>query len=110
MKPIIQKLWTVMAMLYLSISAFAYDFEVDSMYYSIVSSSELTVKLVGFNPNWSNPIVDIPSHVTFNERLLSVVSTMDYSALKPNKQLIRKVNFPYTMKYIGDLFSKCPNL
>lgn len=37
MKPIIQKLWIVMAMLCLSISASAYDFEIDGIYYTKLS-------------------------------------------------------------------------
>lgn len=88
----------------------AYDFEVDGMYYDIVSSTDLTVKLVGFSPDWDNQVVDIPASITVNDKALTVVSISMYSSYKPPRQTIKKVNFPSTMKFIGDLFKECPNL
>lgn len=45
MKHIVQKLWMFMAMLWISISAFAYDFEVDGIYYNITSMADLEVEV-----------------------------------------------------------------
>lgn len=45
MKPIIQKLGVLMAVLWVSVSAFAYDFEVDGIYYNITSLSNLEVEV-----------------------------------------------------------------
>lgn len=50
MKPIIQKLGMLMAVLWVSVSAFAYDFKVDGIYYNITSPSNLEVE-VTYNNN-----------------------------------------------------------
>ena len=47
MKPIIHKLWMVMAVVCLSISASAYDFEADGIFYTITSTAELTCEVSG---------------------------------------------------------------
>lgn len=45
MRLFIPKIWMAMAILWISIQAFAYDFEVDGIYYNITSMSDLTVEV-----------------------------------------------------------------
>lgn len=71
MKPIIQKLWMLIAMLCSSLSASAYDFEVDGVYYDIVSVSDLTCEVV--NGNYDG-VITIPAIVTYKGKDLSVIS------------------------------------
>lgn len=74
MKPIIQRLWIVMVILCQSFSASAYDFEVDGLRYTIISSTSLTCKLVNNrDANYSGDII-IPPVVTYNGKELTVTS------------------------------------
>lgn len=71
MKPLIQKLWMVMAMLCLSISAYAYDFEVDGIYYTILSLSDGTCSVASGDALYENN-VEIPDVVTYKNKTLKV--------------------------------------
>lgn len=72
MKPIIQKLWMFVAMLYVSITAYAYDFEVADIQYDIVDLHSLTVKVVGCNEQLEGSLI-IPSTVNLSNHDLTVV-------------------------------------
>ena len=72
MKPIIQKIWMVMAMLCLSISAFAYDFEVDGIFYDIDAAAGTAVVTNGDTPYTGEIIV--PDVISIHNRDLMVVS------------------------------------
>jgi len=77
MKHIIQKLGMIVAMLLSSLSASAYDFKVDGIYYKIVSLDELTCAVTNHGDNYNgiyNGDITIPSEVTINGRTLSVIS------------------------------------
>ena len=89
MKLIIKKLWMVMAMLCLSISASAYDFEVDGIYYNITSMSDLEVEVTYKsvtniyrnnyrNDSYTGDIV-IPSTVNYNNRTFTVTGIGSYA-------------------------------
>lgn len=71
MKPIIHKLWIVIATLCISFSATAYDFEVDGIRYDITSLTDLTVTASSLSETKTGDIV-IPSSVEFKGKVLSV--------------------------------------
>lgn len=57
----------------IGIKAYAYDFEVDDLYYDIVSASDMTCKLVGKTANAGKDLV-IPPNIVYNGKTLKVVS------------------------------------
>lgn len=71
MKSVFQKFGMLTAMLLASLNISAYDFEVDGIYYSIISLSDLTCKVVSGNTSYRGEVV-IPNNVTYNNRTLSV--------------------------------------
>ncbi|MDE6697824.1 MAG: leucine-rich repeat domain-containing protein, partial [Muribaculaceae bacterium] len=108
MKQTIKKLWILIAMLWLSISASAYDFEVDGIAYNITSFSDLkcsvTSKETGYMGN-----ITIPDIVSFNGKELSVTEIED-NAFQNNIDLIA-VCIPSSVKVIGmGAFKNCVNL
>lgn len=72
MKTIKQLLITIVVLLF-SITAKAYDFEVDGIYYDILSSEDLTVEVVSGNNGYTGDII-IPSTVTFDGNEYRVTS------------------------------------
>lgn len=128
MKPIIQKLWVATVLLSLSLSASAYDFEVDGIAYTITSLTDLTVcveKLV--SPDIAE--VHIPESIEYKNKNLKV-SSIANNAFKGNKKLnaiylpntivsigssafmddsmLTTINMPESLTYIGeDAFSGC---
>ena len=77
MKTLVRNLLMLAAVLSVSANAFAYDFEVDGIYY-IVNISELTCEVVGGDKEYTGD-VEIPSMVVLNGRQLSVVSIGSYA-------------------------------
>ncbi|MBO5445215.1 MAG: leucine-rich repeat protein [Muribaculaceae bacterium] len=72
MKPIVQRIWMVMAMLFLSISASAYDFEVDGIAYNILSATSLNCEVACvIDP--TQTYVTIPETVEYRNREFKVV-------------------------------------
>lgn len=71
MKTVIQKLWMFIVILCTSTSASAYDFEVDGVYYDIISVSDLTCEVV--NGNYDG-VITIPAIVQYKGKELSVIS------------------------------------
>lgn len=67
---------TMAALLYV-ITANAYDFEVDGIYYNILSSSDLTVEVTSGNNRYSGEII-IPSKILYKSKLLTVTGIEDY--------------------------------
>lgn len=70
MKTIKQLLITV-AVLLCSVTANAYDFEVDGIYYNILSASDLTVCVTSGDNKYTGEVI-IPSTVTYKSRTLTV--------------------------------------
>lgn len=108
MKQTILKLWILMAMLWLSISASAYDFETDGIAYNITSFSDLkcsvTSKEAGYNGN-----ISIPDVVTFNGKELKVTEIED-NAFQNSTDLVG-VFIPSAVITIGSrAFQNCVNL
>lgn len=79
MKTKILKPLLAMACLLSSINALAYDFEVDGIYYDVVSLSEFTCKVVKKSNNYkySGDVV-IPAHVNYANKTLTVVEIEDH--------------------------------
>lgn len=99
MKPIIKKLWMLVAMLCASISATAYDFEVDGIAYTITSLTDLTVS-VDQLVNKDVTTISIPESVVYKNRTLNVTSIKD-NAFKGNTTL-SEVSLPNTINSIGN--------
>ncbi|MDO4319346.1 MAG: MBG domain-containing protein [Bacteroidales bacterium] len=107
MKPIIQKLWMVMAMLWAFIPASAYDFEVDGIYYNITSMADLEVE-VTFGSKAYNGAIVIPAAVNYNNRTFSVIG-IGYNAFDYDG--ITSISLPECIRYIGSkAFYKCTML
>lgn len=71
MKPIIQKLWMFIAVLCTFLSASAYDFEVDGLYYDLSSLTNRTCKLTSGNSAYSGSLI-IPESVNYDGLVFSV--------------------------------------
>ena len=77
MKTIKQLLITV-AVLLCSVTANAYDFEVDGIYYNILSASDLTVCVTRGDNKYTGEVI-IPSTVTYKSRTLTVKAIGGYA-------------------------------
>ena len=90
----------------------AYDFEVDGIYYNIISSSDLTCEVTyksqSDNDGYSGNIV-IPSTVTNGTRTYSVVQIGEYAFCKDSE--LTSIVIPEGIVSIKhDAFSKCTGL
>lgn len=74
MNPIIQKLWMFIAALCASLSASAYDFESDGLYYNILSEEDRTARVEDYNPNDLSKNIEIPRRVIHNSKTYTVTS------------------------------------
>lgn len=71
MRQIITKFLISSVLICLSLSASAYDFEVDGLYYSVISDSEMTCAIVAGDNEYEGDIT-IPSEVTYNNHQYAV--------------------------------------
>lgn len=128
MKQIIQKTWMVITMLLMSLSSYAYDFEVDGIYYNVVSLQDMTCKVT--KGEYTGDI-QIPSEVTYNGRKFTVtaiekeafydssltsisipesVTSIGFWAFFSCDRL-KHINIPNTVTYLGDCaFKGCTSL
>ena len=97
---LVQKLWISIAMLCLSFTASAYDFEIDGLCYDVVDLVELTCGVSGTTESidFSKEVV-IPSHVSFLGKTLTVVSIMDNAFERTD---IVSISLPNTCTSIGE--------
>lgn len=98
MKQLIQKLIILTAMLSVSINTFAYDFEVDGIYYTIISLDDLTCGVASGDNEYSGDIV-IPSSVKYSNMDFTV-TRIEYQAFKNSN--VTSVEIPSTISYIGN--------
>lgn len=107
MKTIKQLLITI-AVLLCSATASAYDFEVDGIYYNIISTTDLTVKVTSGDNNYSGEII-IPSAITYKSRTLKVVAIGDEAFFRCDSLV--NITIPNTVTSIGvSAFSRCSAL
>lgn len=86
-------------MLCASLSASAYDFEVDGVAYTITSVTDLTVTVDGL-VNKELAVVNIPEEVQYKNKTLKVIG-IEPNAFEYN-EVIREVSLPNTITFIGD--------
>lgn len=99
MKQIVQKLWMVIAMLCISTYVFAYDFEIDGIYYNIISFSDLKCEVTHGENDYASEVV-IPSQVSINSKILDVIKIGDY-AFSSDSELV-SVSIPSSVLEIGE--------
>ena len=73
MNIIIKKIGLIIYALLLSIPIYAYDFEVDGLYYDVTSFTDMTCAITYGENNYKGDFI-IPSEVTYNSRNLKVTS------------------------------------
>lgn len=97
-----------MAMLWLDISAFAYDFEVDGIRYDITSFTDLTVTASSVSENMEGSII-VHSAVEFKGKTLSVTTIGD--RFIESNQFITSLLISDGIQEIGSFaFNNCSNL
>ena len=108
-KHYIKKLFATVAVLLCSIAASAYDFMVNGIYYSITSTSYLTVDVAPSPTNSYQGNIVIPEFVTYDSKTYAVTG-IEYLAFYDNKN-IYSVVMPNSITDIGiAAFNKCSNL
>lgn len=107
MKRIIHKLWMALTMLCLSISASAFDFEVNGFQYNIVSLADNTAELVSSTNDDCGDLI-IPSTVTYGNRDIKIIS-IGKGAFKNNKLTTLSCGL-YLKSICSMAFSSCNNL
>lgn len=107
MKTIKQMLMTV-AVLLCSATVNAYDFEMDGIYYNIISASDLTVKVTSGDNKYSGEVI-IPSTVTYKSKVLAVTE-IGWSAFRGCSSLT-SITIPENVTNICDgAFLGCTSL
>ena len=107
MKTIKQLLMTVVVLL-CSSTVNAYDFEVDGIYYNIVSLTDLTVEVTSGDNEYSGEVV-IPSTVTYKSKVLTVTAIGDYAFW--GCKSITAITIPEGVTSIGySAFNGCSSL
>lgn len=87
-----------MTMMCISITASAYDFEVDNMFYTVLSVPELTVS-VAASPDKYQGTITIPQSVEWSGRCFSVIS-IDRNAFYECGEL-KEIYIPTSIKTVG---------
>ena len=108
MKQKIIKSLLAIACLLGSTSVSAYDFEVDGIYYNVVSLSGLTCKVTSGNSKYTGDVV-IPATVNYSNRTLTVVGIAD--EVFRNCSNLTGITIPNTISSIGNyMFNGCTKL
>lgn len=123
MKAMIQRFGLSAALLLTILSASAYDFEVDGIYYNITSMSNLEVGVThkySYNPKKNDTydgVVTIPASVNYNNRTYTVTSVLEYAFgganmySDPNGAPVNEIVLPNTIKSINAYsFANCTQL
>lgn len=107
MKPIILKVWMAMVFLSLSNFAYAYDFEDGGLCYTITSYSDLECEVSSYNGTQN--VVSFPPKVSYKGKELKVTSIGD-GAFKNNTDL-NEIEFgPFVRKVGNEAFEGCSSL
>lgn len=94
----IKRLLITIAVLLCSATASAYDFEVDGIYYNIISTTDLTVKVTSGDNNYSGEII-IPNAITYKSRTLKVVAIGDKAFFRCDSLV--NITIPNSVASIG---------
>lgn len=101
----------LMSMVRIKVSA--HDFEVDDMYYNIVSISKLTCEVTYLGTDYSDARftyhgeITVPEYVQYNGRSLKVVGIGDhafynYDWWNEKKEPVTSISLPNSIEYLGD--------
>ena len=114
MKLIAQKLLTLIAVLSVSVSVYAYDFEANGIYYNILSAQDKTVEVTykeysnaTYKSDYSGDMV-IPEQAQYNEELYSVTSIGLYAFVGCDG--LTSVTIPKSVTSIAYGFFGCSSL
>lgn len=110
MKPIIQKLWMFIAVLCASLSASAYVFYSDGLYYNILSEEDHTVEVTDpCKADYVSGDIEIPRKVIYNSKTYTVTSIGDDAFSYCSS--LESVTIPNSVTSIGDdAFYDCNDL
>ena len=110
MKPIIQKLWMFIAVLCTSLSASAYDFRSDGLYYNILSEEDRTVEVTDpYKDDYVSGDIEIPRKVIYNSKTYTVTSIGDCAFYYCSS--LESVTIPNSVTSIGNYaFFRCSSL
>lgn len=109
MEQIIKKLIMSLVLCLLTYTGtFAYDFEVNGIYYNVVSLSDLTVAVTSGNKKYSGEIT-IPAEVVYNGKTLKVIE-ITQEAFQGCKQLTSVIIPNSVTSIVNYAFSECSSL
>ena len=108
-----KKLYLLFVLLLTSVGMWAQSFEVDGIKYSVVSATDLTVKVTGYNSDYEGDLV-INGTVSYNDtdyKIISIVGgTWTNSPFHDCNKLIRIGDLPYCTEIESYAFFNCDNL
>ena len=114
------KVMLIIVSVFMSISTYAYDFDVDGIYYNIISSTDCTVEVapkeigdiygsIAINANAYSGVVNVPEQVTYKDKTYKVIAIGEGSFMRCFN--LEEIVIPNTIKTIKtNAFYGCANL